>query len=520
MDEEEDEDGLKPLTVFSEDGRVLYDSRLARLVLESAGDHMRDWLVRSRLDALREGEGLSQRDLAMKVDAALEVRPLKNGNPRSYRAINEYFSGSRMRGGMAAAYLGAMETILLGEVAEYFGDAVGAQEALRGDLRQVEVIGELLHRVDEITAGYMMAGSRDGELAKFYGGPLTDDYESIRRTGAAMADRTTRSLVGIYVHQASSSAWEQGLRDQFLLHQACFGLFRALVRRVAARPGPRDRTCAEEAGDRLLHWIAGYRPAFEKRGRDVDPIDGPRPGIRIDPFQAYPSWRRFAYSTRVSEKSYTEILYSKVEKTGADEDLASAHTIQAVREATETVSHTILRRIAKYALDAEDWRRIPLSDEAKKAVTADHLERHLPGLKSLRCDGDAIRAMFGDGCEAGIGPSQLEHRRKFIADDPAGFRKAERAVQKAWEEAVDLAEARLRELGVSGDGAIMAFLSSAIAAELYGSVDDLRFTIVTPDHGTFDGYDTNVADRAFQMLKFFVNYVDSEIESEDAGVSP
>lgn len=525
MDDRDDpggeDDGLKPLTVISEDGRILYDSKLAHLVRNGAGDRMRGWLVRSRLDALRRGEGLTQRDLARKVDEAFGLKPLRNGNPRSYRSINEYFSGAPIRDGAAAAYLGAMEKILLGEIAEYFGDTDGAKESLLGDSRHVEVFGEFLHRVDEIVAGYMMAGSGDGELARYYGGPLTDDYGSVGEVGSSMADRTTRSLVGVYVHKASSSAWQQGLRDQFLLHQACFGLFRALVRRVAALPGPRDRTCAEEAADRIILWVRGLRRAFGQPGRGVDPIDGPRSGIRIDPFLAYPTWRRFAYANRLKQSTYTAILNSKVDKAGPEEDgdLASAHTIQAVRNASDTVSRRTYQTIAKYAFETDDWQRIPLSDDDRQQVATEYLEHHLPGLESLRCDGEAIRRMFGEGCEDGIGPNQIEHRRKYIEDDPAGFRDAERAVQRAWEEAIDLAEAKLRRLGVSGDGAVMVFLSSAIAVEIHGFLEDPRFRITALDGKTYEPGVASVSERAFEMLRYFVNYVDGEYTFEDGSVS-
>lgn len=518
--DEDDEDRLKPLTVLSEDGRVLYDSKRARFI-RADGDRMREWLVRSRLDALREGEGLSQRDLARKVDEALGLAPLNNGNPRSYRSINEYFSGRPMRGGTAAVHLAAMESVLLGEVSEYFGDTASAEESLRGDIGHAEVVGEFLHQVDVIMAGYMMAGSKDGQLANYYGGPLTDDIEPIASVGFAMVERTARSLVGIYVHTASSSAWNQGLRDQFLLHQACFGLFRAAVRRVAVLPRLGERSHAELAAVQILDWMQALGRAFDAPGRTVDPIHGPRPGIRLDPFLAYPTWRRFSYATRVKQSTYTDILYSALDKPNAreKEDLASAHTIHAVRQASDTVTQQIYRRIAEYAFENDDWRRIALTPEARETVATEYLESHLPGLKTLRCDGQAIRRMFGEGCEAGIGQAQKEHRRKFIEADPAGFRRTERTVQKAWEDAIDLAEAKLRRLGVSSDRGVMALVTSAIAVEIYGFLEDNRFGLVTIDGKVYDAA-TNLQERAFHLLRFFVDFMDWEIAAGEGDPSP
>ena len=287
-------DGLKPLTVISEDGRVIYDSELYRGLRESVSQELRDWLVRSRLEALIEGEGLTQRSLGQLVDKSLNRTPTKDGKPSSYRAINEYFSGKKMRGGGSAKIVAAMETLLLSEVAQYFGDPASTQSALRGDLARVEALREFLYRADEITVGYAVAGAKRPALRDYYGAPLADDYAPFQKKGAMLAERTTRAVVGVYVFVATASAWEEGLRQQYLAHQACMGLFRAFVKRVARLPEAAEHNPVETAANILLGAMKQLARAFwTPMSRGVDPMTGPRAGLIIDPFLAFPSWRQF-----------------------------------------------------------------------------------------------------------------------------------------------------------------------------------------------------------------------------------
>lgn len=498
-------EGLKPLLVISTDGRTLFDSKLEQGLGDSVNEDLRGILVRTRLKALVEGEGLTQRSLAEEVDGVLGLKAAKNGNPTSYRAINEYFRGKRTRRGWSKRYIATMETFLLTKVAEYLHEPSSAQDAVKGDLADIESTREFLHSADEIVIGYAMAGAKTNAIEEFYGEPLDDDFTPFKEKGVMVAERTSRAVVGIYVFGATVSAWDAGLRQEFLAHQACMGLFRAFADRVGRLPQASERNPVELAANLLLAAMKSFKRALGISGRGVDPMTGPTAGLILDPFLAYPSWRQFAYARRAKERTYLGLLYDLDEK---KEDVA-LDTIRKVRQAA-AVTKSVYVRIAEHAFNTDEWRRIPLSMEDKVAVATDHIDRHFPGYSTLQCDREAIRRMFGDDITVALSAGEREHRQEFLVEDPAAFRKSEHSIQKVWETAIQLAEAKLRQLGVTGDRAIMVCLQGAIAVEIYSYVEDPRFQVKTPDKKTYTPDDTAVFDRAVKVVEQLARAVWSE----------
>ena len=109
--------------------------------------------------------------------------------------------------------------------------------------------------------------------------------------------------------------------------------------------------------------------------------------------------------------------------------------------------------------------------------------------------------MFGENITLDLSAGERGHREKFVREDPAGFVRAERSIQKAWEAAIDLAEAKLRVLGVTDDRSIMICLHFAIAVEMFAYIDDPRFQVKTPDNKAYTPVETPVFGRAVKVVE-------------------
>jgi hypothetical protein len=489
---------LKPMTIIHSDGSIEYQNpELLALTEAAIPDDLRRWIVAERMAALVVGEGLSHRAVSFAVDKRLGISG--NEKAKSYRAINEYLTKKKFRGGATSRYVDTLETILVERVQKYFTDAPLVEAALPNPNVGESFIRRKLHQVDELHIGYTIAA-----LEK----PFGPDGPNLRTTGDSdllLRERVARTVVIMYDDVASAAAWRAGLKDGMFLTQSNVAFLRAIVMRFSKLSSLTGNPI-EAAANRVYNFITLLQPARINRvHRGTDPVNGPKPGMTMDLFLAYPEWRALMYAKGTEERTYTSLSYDE-----HGNDVVSQHTIRDIKKAVP-VSQPIYELISS-VLGGEDWRRLPISDEQKQAAALDHLSKQYPGIADLICDEDAIIEMFG-----GIEPSpsytadDLTRRQNTIRTNPKGFLSFEQRAQTIWVKALELAEAKLRSLGMVDDMEMAVHFCSFLATRLFFSVQDHRFKINRADETEFEHRD--FLDRAKEVITQLAHIVDRDLRS-------